>query len=165
LFFYLVGQSCINSILRFGPNGFNQGWGDRGESLTLTSENFYRIKHKLSKAHIQIADYQKLFKEFGDDPNALWFIDPPYLETNHLYGSDGFTEDSFLAELLQLKGKIIYTDMYTEKKEEILKDWRIIKLRDLISIRPDKTAGTVRGDEVMFCNFANNELPKTQPLF
>lgn len=55
--------------------------------------------------------------------------------------------------------------MYSDSKAEILKGWRVVKLRDLISIRPDKTAGTIRGEEVMFCNFENNTPKKTQQLF
>jgi len=47
---YFLINSCINSLCRFGPNGFNQGYGNREYCMSPT--DFASIKTKLQKAEL-----------------------------------------------------------------------------------------------------------------
>jgi DNA adenine methylase len=158
IFYYIVSRSCINSLVRWGPNGFNQGFGNRGRSLNFTQDEFNDIQKLFKNTSIFNLDFFELIKDTTllNDKNIVWFLDPPYLSTslNSYDKSNNMLEfkDKFYETILKIKGYIIYTDMYTEEIDKIL-NWRIVEIRDLISIRPDKTAGTLRGKEVMYINF------------
>ena len=162
LFFYMISRSCINSLMRFGKNGFNQGFGNRGYSLEFDNVKFNLLKVKLENTELFNLDFFELINKLNllDNKDALWFIDPPYTSTTYYHFSEYNdsknsllnNKEKFYEILKSIQGKVIYTDMYTEDIKNLLK-WRIIDIRDLISIRPHKSAGTIRGKEVMYCNF------------
>ena len=47
IYLHMLANSCINSMLRFGPNGMNQGYGNR--CYLLDKINFERIYSVLQK--------------------------------------------------------------------------------------------------------------------
>lgn len=163
LFYYFISRSCINSLMRFGKNGFNQGFGNRGYDIGIDEISFNKIKDKIKNVDFFCIDFFKLFEDLSLENNKdiLWFIDPPYLSTTYFqYNTYDLLKHAlynnkakFYDILRSIKGKVIYTDMRTKEIEKELQNWNIINLRELISIRPDKTAGTKRGIECMYCNF------------
>lgn len=43
-YLYCISRNVINSMLRFGKKGINQGWGNRGYDLNLDLDKFLKIK-------------------------------------------------------------------------------------------------------------------------
>ena len=103
-------------MFRIGPNGFNQASGLRGDSIALTQGEFGLVKSILTRADLRNADYRERFETL-DSNETVWFLDPPY-ELRPVQGSyegeDKFSSNEFLDAVSSLKGKIIYTDVYSE---------------------------------------------------
>jgi DNA adenine methylase len=153
-FYYIISRSCINSMVRWGKNGFNQGYGNRGFNLNINKINFNKIKNILLLTDIFNLHFEDFFNELDlfENKDVLWFIDPPYSESTSPINigtmTKLFNKEKFLEIIKRIKGRVIYTDlMHTDL------DWKFIKLRDLISISPSKKAGEVVKEEVVFYNW------------
>lgn len=103
---YFLFNACINSMARFGPNGFNQSWGKRYKCLT--KEEFNLIKNRISRAEIHNDDFFNL-----DIPdNSLLFLDPPYIERPAAYktiSNDFFNK--LMTYINETNNDILYTDI------------------------------------------------------
>lgn len=147
-YLYLLTNSTINSMLRFGPNGMNQSFGNR---LYFFDElTFLSIKKKLEKTFIYNEDYKKMLK---DEDNLIYFLDPPYIETK----SPGYIEYfdkkehiNFLNIISTFKKSIfIYTDTLTTLNNDC--NFYKISLGKLNSIRHNKN----QKEEYLFTNIEN----------
>lgn len=158
MFLYFMNKSCLNSIFRVGKNGCTCTFGNRGRSLILNEDQFLQIQHKLKNTTIQQCDFFEFHNQTYislDNERTLLFLDPPYSKTNHAYQGKATAEfncDRFLNLIRYYKSKIIYTDLYDKKIDKLL-NWRVVKLGNLVSIRPHKSSGTYRGEQVMYINF------------
>ena len=103
-FFYLQQHA-------FGGKVEGQNWGT---ATTAPPVNFLRIEEKLSAAHLRLAgayieniDWAKCIQRY-DREHTLFYLDPPYLETEG-YGVDfPLQEYERMAELMRgIKGKAI----------------------------------------------------------
>jgi DNA adenine methylase Dam len=108
----MLYNSCINSFARFGPNGFNQGYGNRNYTKNYTRETHNSIKEKLNRAIISNKNFFDIeFKE-----NSILFLDPPYIERPSSYENISNTEFNFLIKKLKTStNDIIYTDILHNK--------------------------------------------------
>ena len=70
---FKLSRACINSMIRFGPNGFNQGFGNRGGDLMISKKSFDLLKHAMQNTSVFTIDYQKLQKY--DSADTLWVLD------------------------------------------------------------------------------------------
>jgi DNA adenine methylase len=105
--FYLftLYNACINSMARFGPNGFNQGCGKRGK--ILDKREFNLINSRLSRAEIYNLD----FFELNLPDNSFMFLDPPYIAKEGSY--ETISEDyfkQFINFVTNSNNDIVYTD-------------------------------------------------------
>lgn len=110
LYLYLLANSCINSMLRFGPNGMNQSWGHR--LYFFTESDYNNIRKKMEKTVITQGDYKECLK---DKKDSLIFLDPPYFLRGTSY-TENFTEADTLDFLEILyrcaeENSVIYTDV------------------------------------------------------
>jgi len=111
IYLHLLANSCINSMLRFGPNGMNQGSGKREKFLT--EDEFNCINSKLKKATLTSVSYKELL-----NMDALYFLDPPYYSCDSSYAS--FSEKDLIefVELIQDK-HYVYTDILNDLNDSI----------------------------------------------
>ena len=113
-FLYICSRAAINSLFRVGPNGFNQSFGRRGNTLKLSEQEFNYVKNILLDTIFYNDSYDKIL-EIYDDTNVLYFLDPPYVDRK-VQGSyineNLFNQDKFLNIIGNLKGKVVYTDIY-----------------------------------------------------
>ncbi len=101
----LLAGSCMNALIRFGPNGFNQGSGER---QNIFSEKEYTQLHQAaSKIRFVNDDYRNL----TIPKDATVFADPPYLE-NKCGTYDEAWSRADLRALLKLVStrRFFYTD-------------------------------------------------------
>lgn len=141
-FLYIVSKATINSLFRIGPNGFNNSFGNRGNKISLSEYDFNEIKYKLLSYEILNTDYLEIIKKY-DSINTLFFLDPPYVE-RMIQGSyeteKSFDKNKFIDVINNIKGKIIYTDVYSDLLMNKLNDkFTFEQLRDKKTIRPGKT--------------------------
>lgn len=117
-YLYLLTNSVINSMLRFGPHGMNQGFG---KCLYFFDEvTFNHIQKKLKNTQIFNVDYKELLK---DVENTVYFIDPPYVNTSspgYLKYFDIEEHKKLINILSSLKNSIyVYTDTVTEYNKKL----------------------------------------------
>lgn len=76
---WLLFNSCINSIARFGPNGFNSCFGNRSMTKDFNEIMFQKINARLQRAELYNTDFFNLMTNIDLD-KALLFLDPPYIK-------------------------------------------------------------------------------------
>lgn len=136
IFLYFLANSCINSLLRFGPNGMNQSFGER---FYFFDENTYNIiKNKLSKTLILNKSYKEI--ELND---SVVYIDPPYFGTDVSYKKQFEENDlSILIEFIKSNvnnNDIFYSDIENEKSDELLNfGFNKIYTKEINNISPNR---------------------------
>jgi len=156
-FLYFISKCAINSMFRVGPNGFNQGWGNRGNKVSLSRNDFEIIQNKflsnnLNILHQNFFDLYESQYDILNNKKSLLFLDPPYTELSYGYRLEKtFNKDVFLNIINNLNSKIIYTDVYSK---DIIKklNWRIVSLRKMNNIAPNSKKHSTK-EEVMYINF------------
>jgi len=155
IYLFFLYNSCINSMARFGKNGFNQGWGNRDYSYPYIYKDIHSLVHaKLQRATIQCANF---FDLDLDDEGALYFLDPPY-HYKPSYTYTGFSESDFknyIKKIQSFIGDVVYTDT---DHEEL--NWNKQVIRMMRTISPSKSSEHTL-NEVIFFNFET----KNKPLF
>lgn len=124
---WAISKFAINSMVRFGPNGFNQGWGKRGVSY-FNYEDFYKIQECYKNIKLYNIDYEEFINKFKE---GILFVDPPYVEMNS--GTYSFSQnqyDNFLKIIKQWKDNVLYTDVFTtERLVSLGETWNVKMLR------------------------------------
>jgi DNA adenine methylase Dam len=157
LFLLHLANSCINSMLRFGPNGMNSSFGKRW--FKIDEYSYDKIKYRLSNTIIENMDFKDFVKKYDNDKNLI-FMDPPYFERPTSYVKN-FTNNEnliFLNFIKNVKGKIVYTDIYNDEIAKILK-WEYENINIIRNSSPNrKNEETFQ--EVAFYNFEkkNNKI-------
>lgn len=139
---HVLACSCINSFLRFGPEGMNQSFGDR--DMIIGREDFSKISEVLSKSEIVCEDYRNLLSQ-----DAFYFLDPPYASQDSSYS--GFS-DSDQAEFVEnIDGlEFLYTDILTEHNKRLNR----YKLREMRSTSPNANKQVRNGNvEYLFSSY------------
>lgn len=129
IYLFFLYNSCINSMARFGPNGFNQSFGNRYKSLT--EEQFNNINKRLQKAEF----YNMDFFDLDIPENSVMFLDPPYFykQTKNYEIIDQTWYDNFIQYLKDSSNEIIYTDV---DHKDI--DWNKEIIRKMQNISPNR---------------------------
>ncbi len=151
-YFHFLMNSCINSLVRIGPNGFNQSYGNRTRVVGRTE--FLEIQARLKKkVTILSTDYSAILDQY-DSEETLIFLDPPYAQRNEVgYKSTyGIADlEQFLKKVKLLKGSVIYTDIACEQHNQ-LTGWIREDTKMLDNISPNRKAQD-GNQEVFFRNF------------
>lgn len=143
----LIYNSCLNSLGRWGPNGFNQSWGNR---LYIPDENSWNvIKNKLQRTRIYNKDFFEVLN-YIDVDKCIMFLDPPYIKSPS-FSYKGIKEDyyrNFINFCNTTKAHILYTD--TDHDDLSFKK---ITLRDnMRNVSPNRTS-ELKEKEIMFINY------------
>lgn len=141
IYLHFLTNSCINSFLRFGKKGMNQSFGKR--LYILDEQNFNNIKATILKTEIYNGDYKDVIEY-----NGLYFMDPPYFNTNTSYKSQ-FSEDN-IKEFINIFSKlnyVIYTDDLNEYNKDI--ENRFL-LRKRINTSPNRKSNITNKEEYIF---------------
>ncbi len=144
-------NTCINSMARFGPNGFNQGFGDRTGKRFATDEMYTYFHDKLQRATLYNMDFFKLLKELNvKESEQFLFLDPPYIRREAAYTT--ISEDfysTFISYLENHSGKFIYTDI----DENQLNMSKLILRDSMNNTAPSSLKEKTNMSEVAYFNF------------
>lgn len=140
LFLAHLYNSCINSLARFGPNGFNQSYGRRWQHIDKLS---YEIANeKLQRTALVNTDGMTLLNEIDLTSEHQIFIDPPYF-TRPSASYASVNEDSFtkLLDMYKQIENISYTDSY-HRLHASTKDFNTgsFIIREMGSISPNRNS-------------------------
>lgn len=125
---------AIAQVQAFSGRG---GWGYVVNANRMTNGKwlpFLRrlevINARLKHVQIECLDFEKLIEKY-DSENALFYIDPPYVDVEHYYNKNGVNfgrEDHLrLARILKnIKGKFVLSYYEHELIRELYKDFKII---------------------------------------
>jgi DNA adenine methylase len=137
--FLILANSCINNLVRFGPNGFNQSFGNRTFDIKKLDEALLRIK---DKTDFHPFSFEECFKYIKFDfQNTFFYFDPPYTSSLGMYdNSDGkwtVKNDEKLYETCKMihdNGGTFCVSNFDENKSitELFKDFSIHKLNGII---------------------------------
>jgi len=148
VYLHLLTNSCLNSFLRFGPNGMNQSYGLRCYLLSQT--NFNVINSKLQKCDLICSDYQSII---NDNPTALFFLDPPYQSQDSSYTP--FDENDLKEFIKKIKPiEFIYTDILNNINSTLKHK---LYLRNINSTSPNRKETETKNEEFLF---TYKEFPK-----
>ena len=153
MFNWIMLNSCINGMARWGNGGFNQGFGDRNLKI-YDRLQFNNLKNSLNKfSNLDISFFNM---SHYDNIDSVWFLDPPYISRKMSY-IDNFTEDHatmFISTINDFVGDVIYIDTLNDYNIVLLnnKSWTILELNNLNNISPNNPTKTST-KEYMFINF------------
>lgn len=145
--YILLYNSCINSMARFGPNGFNQSYGNR---LFIPSENEWNnAKKRLEKTELSNLDFFEFLNNLNEsESDCLYFLDPPYIKRE--IGYKTISNDfyiNYIKWINNTKANILYTDI--DHNDLNLNKY---ELRTMRNISPNRKS-EYTDKEVMFYNF------------
>jgi site-specific DNA-adenine methylase len=158
MYLIILASACINSMLRFGPNGMNQSFGNR--CRILTEEEYTNYTSRVDNKYTQLLnkDFYKVFEKLTNSniDNLVMFMDPPYATREMTYNK-GFDLVKFIDVIKNPKNYpenclIMYTDKDNEISDTLLNyGWTKQKIRDMVSTSPNrKQKVEATGEEVMF---------------
>lgn len=102
-----------------------------GKRLDKTLERLDEIQERLSTVSIENKDFENLIKTY-DREGALFYLDPPYHETEKYYkNGNSFTEEDHIRLqkcLSKLKGKFVLSYNDDDFIRELYKDYNIIEV-------------------------------------
>lgn len=139
----MLANSCINSMLRFEPNGMNQGFGSRFQLLDEIT--FNNIKSVLSRTEIYNGSYKDLLKL-----DAFFFFDPPYASQASSYTGFSFDDQQEFLELIKDK-EYLYTDILNDINSTL--ENRLI-LREMVSTAPGTNKAKNSNIECLFGSYS-----------
>jgi DNA adenine methylase Dam len=142
IYLHMLANSCINSMLRFGPNGMNQGFGLRFSELDQTT--FNNIQNILQRTEIYNGSYKDLLKE-----DAFFFFDPPYASQASSYTGFSFQDQEEFLELIKDK-EYLYTDILNEVNSKLQN--RIV-MREMVSTAPSSDKSKNTNIECLFSSY------------
>ncbi len=119
-YFYIIKSSFGADRKTFGTNKKN---------LVNTIDYLSEINERLKNVVIENMDYERLIKVY-DRPNALFYLDPPYLGTESFYDSRFNIDDHVKLNglLKKIEGKFILSYNDDEYVREIYSDFNIERI-------------------------------------
>lgn len=125
MWFYL-NRTCFSGDMLNGGFALPSITG-RNPSMTFanTVESLSLVAKRLKGVTIENLDCRECIKRY-DSPDSLFYIDPPYLDTEHYYGKASLTHNDHysLAKLLyEVKGKVMLTHYASPVYDELYRGW------------------------------------------
>lgn len=146
IYLHMLANSCINSMLRFGPNGMNQGYGNR--CYILGENTFNNIQSILQRTEIHNGSYKDLLKE-----DAFFFFDPPYASQASSYTGFSFQDQEEFLELIKDK-EYLYTDILNGVNSKLQNK---LVIREMVSTAPSTNKGKNSNIECLFSSYSLND--------
>jgi site-specific DNA-adenine methylase len=147
----ILSNACINSMLRFGPNGMNQSFGHRSKFMTEVEFNFF--KNRLNNSIIFNHSYDKILNSTIEYNNTFLFLDPPY-ESREMTYNHSFKLSEFLNIIKSINGKnllIAYTDVENEKSDILLQyGFQKDVIREMKNISPNRKQEEIFNEVIYF---------------
>ena len=148
-----LANSCINSMLRFGPNGMNQSFGHR--HYRVSEDTWKHLRQKILQANLYNKDYLEILDSNATN-SCIIFLDPPYEERTMPYSLTSYSRRQLVDKILELTQYndtiILYTDIENTVSDKLLQNsFKKICTKLLRTTCPSKSSERTN-DEYLYCN-------------
>lgn len=153
--FYL-NRSC------FGGDQKRGGWAvpsvtgrNPAQSFRTAIDTFADVARRLRSVAIEDLPYAECIQRY-DSEYTLFYCDPPYLNAEHYYGKDSFSQDDHykLAELLnKTRGKVMLSHYQNSLYDELYKGWYRHEYESFKGSHKSEGEEKPRIQEVLYCTF------------
>ena len=124
-----------------------------GKRATLP-DRLLKGQKRLANVEVRNGDYEEIIKEF-DGPDAVMFLDPPYIGYKQGVGEEDFDGERFIKVLRAIKGKFLVT--WGGSEESTRKLFKGFQIRSVVVNSGMPTGGVSRKT---FYYIANYSLPQ-----
>ncbi|WP_019519957.1 DNA adenine methylase [Faucicola boevrei] len=118
-------------------------------------ERLSQVHERLKHVNIENLHFSQLIKRY-DKADVLFYLDPPYYQTEDYYGKDVFGRDDFIVLrdlLLNIKGKFILSINDLPETRAIFKDFFISTRQIRWSLNSNEIKSDNNGKELIITNF------------
>ena len=126
-YFYLITQS-------FGSKGDNFAMAKKGRKPKNIYKDYSKWSKRLKGVIIENMTFEKVITQY-DSNETLFYLDPPYVSTEHYYkktGGFGVAEHKKLADILaQIRGKFLLSYNDCDLVRELYKDFYIFNSKEI----------------------------------
>lgn len=151
LYLLILASACLNSMLRFGPNGMNQSFGNRSYEI---SEKQWNLMQNRVRCKTTFSNEDFLIFEPELIKNSVLFLDPPYVNREMTYNKNGFDFNKFIdwVKRLDSSNLILYTDFENPISDKLVDDgFKKIEIRTMKSTSPNRKQGVEEtGKEILY---------------
>ena len=159
-YFFLCKASFAGDVERGGFGIPSKGTGrNPARTFRTAIDSLDIIADRLKNVVIECLDYSDCIQRY-DSPNTLFYVDPPYLNTEDYYGKGCFTlEDHHkLAELLHnIKGHAMITHYSNELYNSLYKGWNLCEYQSFKNSHKSEGEEKPKTVEVLYCNFESTQ--------
>ena len=138
-------------MLRFGPNGMNQSFGNRSYEI---SEKQWNLMQNRVRCKTTFSNEDFLIFEPELIKNSVLFLDPPYVNREMTYNKNGFDLNKFIdwVKRLDSSNLILYTDFENPISDKLVDDgFKKIEIRTMKSTSPNRKQGVEEtGKEILY---------------
>ncbi len=131
-------------------------------SFRTAIDGIEAVSRRLRNVTIESLDCRECIKRY-DSQDTLFYIDPPYLNTEHYYG-DSFSHDDHykIAEMLHnIKGKVMLTHYASPVYDELYQDWYKYEFRSFKgSFKAEEGIEKPKTTEILYTNYKPYEPEK-----
>jgi DNA adenine methylase len=142
-----------------GPSGFKRDTprARQAESEVWRDvpERIAEVCDRLQGVSIQSADYRDVIERY-DEPETVFYCDPPYLDKEETYGVDGFDHSELAGALRAIQGYAIVS--YTDRPEGLYDGW-LESTREFGHDAGNRTGHSKEVTERLLLNYDPNESP------
>lgn len=117
-------------------------------------DNVFVLADRLSEVYLESLKGDKCIANWDSD-DTLFFVDPPYADTQNRPYIEGYSIEDYqnlINQLSNIKGKFILTS-YMNNEVTIPDDWHIIDVRTKITVGRSYKSDSKERLECIFCNF------------
>ena len=157
IYYYYI-QNSFNQQINTGLSDKSSNWN------TGIVDRLWEIRRKFDGVVVENLDYTKLVKKKCENPEAFWFVDPPYVITDKVpYYQFNFTLDDHeklhqqMNKINQFGGKV----MITYDKLELIEDLYCEEWWNQIPFKMKYSSNNKEVEELVIVNY---ELPKQEEL-
>lgn len=153
-FYYLLKLAFGNKVAEQNYAALS----DHRLRLNIANEVQGRLKdvhQRLQHVNIEHSSYSDLIRRY-DKASVLFYLDPPYFQTEHYYGKDIFSRDDFVTlhdQLLNLKGKFILSINDLPETRALFSDFYITDRQIKWTLSRSKPTDSNNGKELIITNF------------
>lgn len=163
--FYLNRSTFAGDMLRGGFAAPSVTGRNTAQSFRNAIDSLDTVAQRLRNVCIESLGYAECIKKY-DSENTLFYIDSPYLGTEHYYGDAFSLDDHYrLSDILhEVKGKVMVTHYQNGVYDELYPNWQRYEYESFKgSHKSDANEEKPKTTEALYCNF--RQPFKTRSLF
>ena len=153
-YFYLSRASFAGDTVRGGFAVPSVTGRNPARSYQNALNSLEDVAERLQGITIECLPYQEVIRRY-DSPSTFFYIDPPYLESEHYYGN-GFTiadHNELAAILRQIKGKAMVSHYDNDTYQSFYESFNCYRKQSFCGAFKSSGKEKPKTVECVFCNF------------